>query len=141
MLVYRFNLVSLADAEARFRFVSRSVQDKVVFERNDDYYGEKPALSKVTCKIYEDNNALFTAVDSGALDMAFHLTVDQVNNLTNGYNVIEGEMNLVQALYLNNNVEPFDNVQDRRRRDSGADGGRTRREARKFRISELCQVF
>ena len=96
-----------------FRFVSRSVQDKVVFERNNDYYGEKPALSKVTCKIYEDNNALFTAVDSGALDMAFHLTVDQVNNLTNGYNVIEGEMNLVQALYLNNAAAPFDDVKVR----------------------------
>ena len=96
-----------------FRFVSRSVQDKVVFERNVDYYGEKPALSKVTCKIYEDNNALFTAVDSGALDMAFHLTVDQVNNLTNGYNVIEGEMNLVQALYLNNAAAPFADVKVR----------------------------
>jgi peptide/nickel transport system substrate-binding protein len=39
--------------------------------------------------------------------------VDQVNNLTNGYNVIEGEMNLVQALYLNNAAVPFDDVRVR----------------------------
>ena len=91
-----------------FMFDSYSPQDRVVFVRNDDYYGEKPALAKVTCKIYDDANALFTALDSGALDMAFHLTVDQVNSLSNGYNVLEGEMNLVQALYLNNARAPFD---------------------------------
>ena len=91
-----------------FRFDSYSPQDKAVFVRNDDYYGDKPALAKVTCKIYEDANALFTALNSGALDMAFHLTVDQVKNLSNGYNVLEGEMNLVQALYLNNAKAPFD---------------------------------
>ena len=90
-----------------FKFDSYSPQDKAVFVRNDDYYGGKPALAKVTCKIYGDANALFTALSSGALDMAFHLTVNQVNSLTNGYNVLEGEMNLVQALYLNNAFGAF----------------------------------
>lgn len=92
-----------------YKFVSRSVQDNAVFARNDGYYGEKPEIAEVTCKIYEDNNALFTALDSGALDMAFHLSSDQIGNLSNGYNTIEGEMNLVQALYLNNASAPFDN--------------------------------
>lgn len=91
-----------------FKFESYVPQDEAIFIRNDDYYGEKPALSKVVCKIYDDANALYTALDAGALDMAFHLTVDQVNSLTNGYNVLEGEMNLVQALYLNNAKAPFD---------------------------------
>lgn len=92
-----------------FRFVSRSVQENFILERNEDYYGEAAKLDKVTYKIYEDNNALFTALNSGALDLVAHLTIDQVNNLSNGYNVLEGTMNLVQALYLNNAVEPFDN--------------------------------
>ena len=35
---------------------------------------------------------------------------DQVGNLSNGYTVLEGTMNLVQALYLNHQVQPFDNV-------------------------------
>ena len=90
-----------------FKFVSRSVQENIVLERNDDYYGEKASLSKVTYKIYEDSNALFTALNSGALDLVAHLTIDQVNNLSNGYNVLEGTMNLVQAVYLNNDFEPF----------------------------------
>ena len=92
-----------------FRFVSRSVQENFILERNQDYYGEGAKLDKVTYKIYEDNNALFTALNSGALDLVAHLTIDQVNNLSNGYEVLEGTMNLVQALYLNNAVEPFDN--------------------------------
>ena len=91
-----------------FRFDSYSPQDKAVFVRNDDYYGGAPALSKVTCRIFEDANALYTALDAGALDLAFHMSLDQVNSLSNGYEVIEGEMNLVQALYLNNGKAPFD---------------------------------
>ena len=92
-----------------FRFVSRSVQENVILERNEDYYGDGAKLDRVTYKIYEDNTALFTALNSGSLDLVAHLTVDQVNNLTNGYKVLEGTMNLVQALYLNHKVAPFDN--------------------------------
>lgn len=96
-----------------FRFVSRSVQENFILERNEDYYGKAASLDKVTYKIYEDNNALFTALDSGALDLVAHLTSDQVNNLSNGYTVLEGTMNLVQAIYLNNAVAPFDDVRVR----------------------------
>lgn len=93
-----------------FKFVSRSVQENIILEKHDDYYGTPAYLDKVTYKIYEDGNALFTALNSGALDLVAHLTSDQVNNLSNGYTVLEGTMNLVQALYLNHQVQPFDNV-------------------------------
>ena len=96
-----------------FRFVSRSVQENVVLEKNADYYGTPASLDKVTYQIYADGNALFTALDSGALDLVNHLTSDQVNNLSNGYEVVEGTMNLVQAIYLNNAVKPFDDVRVR----------------------------
>ncbi len=92
-----------------FKYVSRSVQENVILEKNPDYYGTPAYLDRVTYKIYEDNTALFTALDSGSLDLVAHLTIDQVNNLSNGYTVLEGTMNLVQAMYLNNAVAPFDN--------------------------------
>ena len=92
-----------------FKFKSRSVQQNLILERFDNYYGEKAKLAKVTYKIFEDSNALFTSLNGGALDLVAHLTIDQVNNLSNGYNVLEGTMNLVQAIYLNNDVKPFDN--------------------------------
>ena len=90
-----------------FKFVSRSVQENIILERHEDYYGTPAYLDRVTYRIYEDSNALFTALNSGALDLVAHLTSDQVSNLTNGYEVLEGTMNLVQALYLNHAVEPF----------------------------------
>lgn len=93
-----------------FRFVSRSIQENIILEKHDAYYGQPACLDKVTYKIYEDSNALFTALDSGALDLVAHLTSDQVSNLSNGYEVLEGTMNLVQAMYLNHNAEPFDDV-------------------------------
>lgn len=96
-----------------FKFESRRVLDNFVIVRNEDYYGEKAHLSKVTYRILEDNTALFTALNSGSLDVVAHLTVDQTQNLTNGYKVLEGTMNLVQAIYLNHNVKPFDDVRVR----------------------------
>lgn len=92
-----------------FKFVSRSVQENFILERHDAYYGQGANLDRVTYKIYEDSTALFNALDSGTLDLVAHLTMDQVNNLSNGYTVLEGTMNLVQAIYLNNAVAPFDN--------------------------------
>ena len=92
-----------------FQFASRSVQENVILEKHEAYYGSPASLDRVTYKIYEDGNALFTALNSGALDLVAHLTSDQVGNLSNGYTVLEGTMNLVQAIYLNNQAKPFDN--------------------------------
>lgn len=96
-----------------FKYVSRSVQENIILERHNDYYGPPAGLDKVTYRIFEDNNAMFTALNGGALDLVAHLTMDQVNNLTNGYTVLEGTMNLVQALYLNNAATPFNDVRVR----------------------------
>lgn len=92
-----------------FRYVSRSVQENVILEKNKDYYGTPAYLDRVTYKIYGDPNAMVTALDSGSLDLVAHLTIDQINTLTNGYTVLESTMNLAVALYLNNAVAPFDN--------------------------------
>ncbi len=96
-----------------FRFVSRSVQENIILERNEAYYGKPANLERVTYRVYEDSNALFTALDSGSLDIVAHLTIDQVNNLSNGYTILEGTMNLVQALYLNHAYAPLANEQVR----------------------------
>ena len=63
--------------------------------------------------IYEYSSALMTALNGGAVDLSMHLTVSQTQNLDERYNVLEGTMNLVQALYLNNAVAPFDDVRVR----------------------------
>ena len=92
-----------------FKFVSRSVQESLVLEKFADYWGDEVYLDQVTFKIFEDANALMSALSAGSVDMAEHLTIDQVDSIAGDYTCLEGTMNLVQALYLNNAVEPFDN--------------------------------
>lgn len=96
-----------------FRFVSRSVQENVILEKFADYWGEPAQVDRVTCKIYEDNTALITALNAGSVDIVAHLSADQLNGLNSNYNVLEGTMNLVQALYLNHAVEPLNDVRVR----------------------------
>ena len=96
-----------------FKFVSRSVQENVILEKFNEYWGEGAKVDRVVCKIYEDATALVTALNAGSVDIVAHLSSDQITALGDGYEVLEGTMNLVQALYLNNAVEPFDDVRVR----------------------------
>ncbi|MEG1594783.1 MAG: ABC transporter substrate-binding protein, partial [Oscillibacter sp.] len=95
-----------------FKFVSRVAQDTIVLERYEGYWGEKAALDKVTFKVIENADSLVLSLQSGAIDLCAHLTNTQVAQLSD-YNILEGTMNLVQALYLNNAAAPFDDVRVR----------------------------
>ncbi len=90
-----------------FRFVSRAAQDSIVLERFEDYWGAKPSLAQVTFKIMENADSLVMSLQSGAIDLCAHLTTTQTAQLGEEFNIEEGTMNLVQALYLNNAVAPF----------------------------------
>ena len=48
---------------------------------------------------------MMAALDAGSIDVCAHLSVENIANLDDNYNVLEGTMNLVQALYLNNSKE------------------------------------
>ena len=96
-----------------FKFVSRTAQDSVVLEKFNEYWGTPAQLDKVTLKIMENADSLMMSLQSGAIDLCAHLTSTQVAQLEKDFNVAEGTMNLVQAMYLNNAVEPFDDVRVR----------------------------
>ena len=92
-----------------FKFVSRTAQDSIVLERFDGYWGTPAQLDKVTFRIIENADSLVMSLQSGAIDMFAHLTSTQAAQLGDDFQVLEGTMNLVQALYLNNAAEPFNN--------------------------------
>ena len=96
-----------------FKFVSRTAQDSIVLEKFDEYWGTPAQLDKVTLKIMENADSLMMSMQSGAIDLTAHLTSDQMAQLEADFNVAEGTMNLVQAMYLNNAVKPFDDVRVR----------------------------
>ena len=96
-----------------FKFVSRAAQDSMVLEKFDEYWGTPANLDKVTLKIIENADSLMMSLQSGAIDLCSHLTSTQVAQLGDDFNVAEGTMNLVQAMYLNNAEKPFDDVRVR----------------------------
>ena len=92
-----------------FQFVSYAPQDELVMERYDGYWGTAAKLDKVTFKIITDTNALVVGLKSGTLDLVIHLPNTLVGEVGNDFTVLQDTMKLVQALYLNNAVKPFDN--------------------------------
>jgi len=96
-----------------FKFVSRTAQENIVLERFDDYWGEKAYMEKVTFKIIENGDALVMSLKSGAIDVCAHLTSAQITGLESDFNILEGSMTLVQALFLNNDYEPLRDIRVR----------------------------
>ena len=96
-----------------FRFVSYTPMKSFVMEKNNDYYGEKAYYDKVTFSISESTDAAFLKLQAGEIDVFPYLTVDQAEQLKGTYNIEVGEMSLVQGLFLNNKVKPFDDIRVR----------------------------
>ena len=93
-----------------YKFVSRTAQESVELERFEEYWGTPGNIDKVTYKINESAEGLIMGLESGALDLVSHLTSTQTSELSkDNFNIEQGTMNLVQALYLNNAKAPFDN--------------------------------
>lgn len=92
-----------------YKFVSRSLQENVVLERFDDYWGEPAHIKDITLKVLADADSIVMNLQGGAVDMVARVSTAQAAELGSEFTVLEGTMNLVQALYLNNAVEPFDN--------------------------------
>lgn len=96
-----------------FKFVSRSPQENIILEKFDGYWGTAPYVDTVTYKIIDNAETLVMSLKSGAVDLVAHLTSAQVNELGEGFTIAEGTMNLVQAVYLNNAVAPFNDIKVR----------------------------
>jgi len=93
-----------------FRFVSHTPQESFVIERFADYWGKPAYLDRVTFRIFGSGEARAMALAAGAIDIAAQLTVDMVRNLPEDFYYLTAPLALVQALYLNNAVEPLDNM-------------------------------
>lgn len=96
-----------------YKYVSRSPQENFILEKYDGYWGEPAHIEDVTFKICANTDAIVMDLNGGAIDMFARVTPAQAEQLNDNYQVLEGTMNLVQAMYLNHNVEPFNDVRVR----------------------------
>ncbi len=96
-----------------YKFVSRSPQENFVVTRFDDYWGEKAYIKDVVFKVEANSDAIVMDLEGGSIDMIARITSTQAAQLSDKFEIYEGTMNLVQALYLNNAEKPFDDVRVR----------------------------
>lgn len=96
-----------------FQFVSYTPQDSMVIKKYEGYWGEAAYLDQVTFRIITNSDTLVMSLQSGSLDMAIHVPNTQASQVEGRFTVVEDTMKLVQALYLNNAVAPFDDVRVR----------------------------
>ncbi len=92
-----------------YMYVSRSPQENIVLKSFDEYWGEKAHIENVVFKVCANADSIVMELQGGGIDMFCRLTSTQVDQLDDRYEIYEGTMNLVQAMYLNNDVAPFDN--------------------------------
>jgi len=97
-----------------YKFVSREEQSNVKLTRFDDYWGNKGAIKDITLKVEANADSIVMDLEGGSIDMFMRLTDAQVKQLSDKFDIYEGTMNLVQALYLNNQAEPFNNEKVRK---------------------------
>lgn len=99
---------------ARTKYVSRSPQENVILEKFDEYWGTPANIDTVKLQVIANADTIVTSLNGGSVDMFARISQAQADQLSDDFDVLEGTMNLVQAMYLNNAKEPFNDVRVRR---------------------------
>lgn len=99
-----------------YRLASWQKGQSLVLEPNPHYGGKKPAFKQFTVKIIGESSSRRLQLESGDLDIAEALPVDQLSALASkpGIRVPEFPSLDVTYLYLNNKKPPLDNPDVRR---------------------------
>ncbi len=85
-----------------FRFVSYQPKESITVERNDDYWGTKAKLQRITFRFYPDSSARRLALEAGDIDFAFDIPRPDVKALEGrGLMVMKSPVGAYEAMYAN----------------------------------------
>lgn len=90
-----------------YMFVSHTPQESFVMKKFDEYWGTPANIDNITLKVCANPDSFAMDLNGGSIDMLARIDTSQASQLNDNFTVEEGTMNLVQALYINNDVEPF----------------------------------
>ncbi|HSF34268.1 MAG TPA: ABC transporter substrate-binding protein [Candidatus Tectomicrobia bacterium] len=99
-----------------FRFREWRKDDRIVLERNADYWGEKALLDRVIFRSIVDNSARLLELQAGSIDLMEFLNPDDMSTVKNDANlqlIVRPSMN-VGYLWWNAEREPFGKLDVRR---------------------------
>jgi peptide/nickel transport system substrate-binding protein len=96
-----------------FRFVEWQPKQRVVLERNDDYWGQKAYVDRVILRPIDDTTVRMTAVRSGDVDMAERTPYEWVREIMDGkvrgVGYAEAGNGVYRTLLFNVADPPFNN--------------------------------
>ena len=97
-----------------FRFVEYLPKERIVVERNPDYWGPKAQAAKLTFRFYPDSNARTLALQAGDIDIAYNVPRDDVGTLEGaGVGVARSTVGTYRVMYMNiHGAAPHDILQD-----------------------------
>jgi peptide/nickel transport system substrate-binding protein len=70
-----------------YRLVKWDLNSEVVVERNPDYWGEQPKLERIIWRLASQPSAQVQLVQTGEVDMAYHLDPDKAESVRNDPNL------------------------------------------------------
>ena len=76
-------------------------------------YTPGQSLDSVEFKFIADVDTAFVELQAGTIDILKYLTSAQAETLGDDYNIVQGSMNLVHAMYLNSAYEPLSKTEVR----------------------------
>jgi peptide/nickel transport system substrate-binding protein len=99
-----------------FRFVEYVKNDRLVVERNPEYWGQKAQVQRITFRFMPDNNTRVLALRAGEVDLAYDVPREAAKDLasTPGVKTVTSPVGAYEALYVNiHGSAPYDLGQDR----------------------------
>jgi len=111
-----YNSGKAAIGSGPFKFAEYVPGDRIVFERNDDYWGEKPVWDKVTFKPIDSNPSRVAALLAGDVDMIESVPTTDIESLKGEEDISlsQGISNRVIYLHLDHDRadSPFVKAKD-----------------------------
>ena len=107
-----------------FRFVEYLPKERIVVERNPDYWGTKANVAKMTFRFYPDSNARTLALQANDVDVAYNVPRDDVATLEGkGFTLANSTVGTYRTMYFNlRGTAPHDILQDLKVRQAVAVG-------------------
>lgn len=91
------------------------LNDHLTLTRNDDYWGEKPALEKVTIRFIPEGTQAIMELEAGGIDASLDVPMLDYQRIkeSDKLKLEEFPMTLVDMISFNNSLKPFDDVRVR----------------------------
>ncbi|HET8568893.1 MAG TPA: ABC transporter substrate-binding protein [Candidatus Limnocylindria bacterium] len=85
-----------------FRFVSYTKGERIVVERNEDYWGAKPTLQKITFRFIPDPNTRVLALQAGEVQVAVEVPRESAKTVAAGdLRLVTSKPGAYEAIYVN----------------------------------------